>query len=309
MSTIAGFAMVHPMPPRPGTPATAPRVETARPADASGLSGAWFEAAAGAHTLRLYAGGAPRHAADAAVALARCDTLLDSLDAWLGTALDWRWIAAPASVTATATHARVHWRPAPDPAARRKEAGCRLEVPWALLRLLPAPDEALSMQLTWPEVPVVLTLGQVAIPQAELAELEPGGAVVLPGSMQPRWQGALRSIDDAGTLGAGVPVSLASPWVPRRVPVAAAAGDAGVEALGDRVACEVRLTAPSVVPGDRLAGWYEGELGAAGGQATLWRCATEREPAVLLASGELMPWGDGWALALRQTSDIRQDRR
>jgi hypothetical protein len=293
MNTIAGFAMVHPVTQRP------------RPTDASGLSGAWFEAAAGADTLRLYAGGAPRHAADAAVALARCDGLLDGLDAWLGAALDWHWIAAPASVTANATHARVHWRAAD---AGRKDVPCRVEIPWSLLRTLPAPDPVFAAELRWPEVPVVLALAQVAIGRTELADLEAGGAVVLPESMQPRWQGALRSLDEPCTPGAGVPVSLASPWAPRRVPLSARA-EALNEARGDRVLCEVRMASPNVVAGDRLAGWYEGDVGAVGGQAGLWRCAVDREPAVCLAIGELMPWGDGWALAIQQVSEIRQDLR
>jgi hypothetical protein len=293
MGTIAGFARVQPMTQRP------------RPTDPSGLSGAWFEASAGTATLRLYAGGAPRHAADAAVALARCETLLDGLDAWLGTALDWRWIAAPASVTPNATHARVHWRPA-EATRDRKDIACRIELPWALLRTLPAPDETLAAELHWPEVPVVLALAQVPIAAAELAALEPGGAVVLPDSMSPRWLGSLRSLDEPCTPDAGMPVSLASPWAPRRIALGARAEARG-EAAVDKIPCEVRMSAPNVVTGDRLTAWYEGDIGAVGGQAGLWRCATEREPAVCLAIGELMPWGDGWALAIQQVSEIRQD--
>lgn len=275
-----------------------------RVADASGLSGAWFEATAGTDSLRLYAGGAPRHAADAAIALARCEALLDGLDDWLGVALDWRWIAAPAAVTANATHARIHWRGGDT--AKYKDLVCRVEMPWSLLRTLPAPDDTLDAQLHWPDVPVVLTIARVAIGRDELADLEAGGAVVLADSMQRSWQGLLRSLDDAAIPGAGLPVSLASPWTPRRIKLDARV-DPPREAAGGKLACEVRMTSPNVVPGDRLTPWYEGEVGAVGGQAGLWRSATEREPAALLATGELMPWGDGWALAIEQVSEIRQD--
>jgi hypothetical protein len=294
MSTIAGVARMRPVAPRP------------RSSDNLALAGAWFEASTPAGSLRLYASGAARHAADAAVALMRCEALLDSLDAWLVTALDWRWIDAPASVTAAASHARAHWRP-DEGGQARKDAGCRLELPWKLLRTLPAPDEALARQLHWPDVPVVLVIAQVPIGRDELALLEPGGAVVLAQSLQAPWHGVLRATDERGSTADGVPVSLVSPWSPRRVPIGAAADPRG-EATGTRVACEVRLAVPHAVAGDRLAGWFEGELGEVGAKAGLWRCATNREPAVCLATGELMPWADGWALAIEELYEIRQTR-
>lgn len=296
MNTIAGVARVRPVVARP------------QRSDASGLAGAWFEAQAGGSPLRLYASGSARHAADAAVALARCEPLLDALDAWLGTTLDWRWIAAPSAVTATASHARAHWLPGQGGKAGRKEGGCRLELPWPLLRSLPAPDEALAQCLHWLEVPVVLAIAQLHIGHDEFALLEPGGAVVLPESMQSRWHGVLRALDEPGQAGAGVPVALASPWSPRRVPVGTRT-ETRAEAAGDRVACEVRLAIPHAVPADRLAAWFDGDLGEVGPRAGLWRCATEREPAACLATGELMPLGDGWALALDELYEIRQNAR
>jgi hypothetical protein len=292
MSTIAGFAMVRPVAARP------------RSNETGALAGAWFETQTPGGSLRLYASGSARHAVDAAVALARCEALLDALDGWLGTALDWRWIAAPASVTATASHARAHWRP-DEGTKSKKDQGCRLELPWALLRNLPAPDETFARQLHWPEVRVVLAIAQLPIDRDELALLEPGGAVVLPPSMQSRWHGVLRALDEPASSAAGVPVALASPWSPRRVRTGAHT-DVRAEAAGDRMLCEVRLALPHAVAGDRLAGWFEGDLGEVGARAGLWRCATEREPAACLATGELMPWGDGWALAIQDLYEIRQ---
>jgi hypothetical protein len=275
--------------------------------ESSTLAGAWFEARTASGPVRLYASGPARHAADAAVALARNEALLDALDAWTGLALDWRWIAAPAAVTATASHARALWRPQNPAAAGKKGGGCRLEIPWSMLRMLPAPEEALAACLQWAEVPVVLAIAQLAIPQEELALLEPGGAVVLPESMQSGWCGVLRALDDPGQPGAGVPVSLASPWTPRRVAVGQRA-EVRTETGGDRVRYEVRLTVSHALPSDRLGGWFTGDLGEVGPGAGLWRCATEREPAYCLAAGALMPWGDGWALALQELYEIRQAR-
>ena len=284
MNTIVGSATLRPIAPRP------------RSTDASPLSGAWFEAKTPAGSLRLYASGTPRHACDAAVALARCETLLDALDAWLGIALDWRWIAAPASVTSTASHARAHWRSEEAPKGK-KDQGCRLELPWAMLRALPAPDDSLAHQLQWADVPVVLAIAHLAIERNEIALLEPGGAVILPASMQAQWHGVLRAVDETSGSASGVPVALTSPWSPRRVKSAPA--EARTASAADRVACEVRLAIPHAMASDRLAGWFEGELGEVSPRAGLWRCATEREPATCLATGELMPWGDGWALAIR----------
>ena len=204
MNTIVGTATLRPAP------------FPARSTHASALTGAWFEAAAPGGSVRLYASGTARHAADAAVALTRCEALLDALDEWLGIALDWRWIAAPASVTSTASHARAHWRPDDAPKGK-KEHGCRLELPWSLLRAVPAPDEPLARQLQWADVPVVLAIAHLAIEREEIALLEPGGAVILPASMQPNWHGTLRAVDESSSSTSGVPVALASPWSPRRV--------------------------------------------------------------------------------------------
>jgi hypothetical protein len=286
-----------------GTTALRPIASPERSPHATALAGAWFEAAAPGGSLRLYASGNARHAADAAVTLGRCDALLDALDAWLGTVLDWRWLAASASVTSTTSHARAHWRP--DEAKGRKDLGCRLELPWSLLRAAPAPDEALARQLQWADVPVVLSIAQLAIGRDELALLEPGGAVILPASMQPSWHGALRTVDESCAPANGAPVALASPWSPRRIK-AGARLEARAEAAGDRVLCEVRLGIRHAVPADRLAGWFEGEFGDVGPRAGLWRCANDREPATCLANGQLMPWGDGWALVIGDLYEIRQ---
>ncbi len=263
--------------------------------DALALAGSWFEASTAAGALRLYAASAARNAAEAAVVLDRCEPLLDALDEWIGPALEWRWNAAPASVTATASHARAHWQPEDAPASAGLGMICRLELPWSLLQSLPAPTGTLA-GLHWSAVSMVLVISQMGIAPDELALLEPGGAVVLRESMLPTWQGRLRSLDEPARAGVGAPVALPGPTKPRRV--RSEVGGAGVAQSDDEVLVEVRLEPPHAIACDRLAPWFEGELGEFHARASLWRCSTQRAPARFLAAGQLMPWGDGWALAV-----------
>lgn len=253
-------------------------------------AGPCFAAATPLGTVRLAAGGPdPRHAVDAAIALGRCEALLDALDDWLGEPLDWRWIPT-AAACAGGGRATACWRA--DPAAT-----VRVELPWALLRALPAPAGALAAGLDWTEVPVVLALDRFEIDADELALLEPGGAVVVPASFEPGWRGRLRAVDE--DAGAGVPVALPSPWAPRLT----VAGDAAADAPG--TACELRLSLPRALPGDRLAGWRDAPLDGAAtdaAAASLWRLAPGAAPRCL-ALGRLAPWGPGRALLVDALCD------
>jgi hypothetical protein len=259
----------------------------------------WFEAPTRFGALRFSVTGAPRHAADAAISLQRCERLLDALDDWSGSALAWRWIEEPPPTT-TASHACAYWDPDRAHFDRveltPQQAAYELELPWAWLRTLPAPAHALAAQLHWPELPMVLAVSQLRLGADELALLEPGGAVVLPESLQPSWHGWLRALDEPAESGRGVPILLSSPSSARRLKASAANGHAA--GADDSTWCEVRLSTRHTVPADRLAGWSEDDLGEIGPRASLWCCATDHEPARPLAGGRLIPWGDGWALAL-----------
>lgn len=259
-----------------------------------GASGTWFEAASLHGPLRLWIGGAAAqaaHAAGAAIELQRCDELLDALDDWSDDGLDWRWMPTPAGGLAGDTHALVGWRDAP----------CRLLLPWRWLRSLPAPPDALAAALHWPAVDAVLAVARLRLAADELAQLEPGGALLLPPSLQPGWQGMLRGADEP--CGAGVAVELGAPGAPRVVAAGATAGsptgfdddDVGADA---GTPCEVRLTARQALPADRLAGWHGGALPGFGPGAALWRSAADGRPEHCLATGCLIPWGDGRALRL-----------
>jgi hypothetical protein len=160
-------------------------------------------------------------------------------------------------------------------------------------------------------VPAVLSLARLQLSDEERRQLEPGGAVLLPPSLQTAWHGWLRAAAEPaiGVSGSplGVAVALPSPWTPQPVSggtVSECLADAGpgVDDGNDGgTTVEVRLDAPDPLPGDRLTGWA-GARGLGphfeGAQASLWRCERPAEPARRMATGRLIPWGDGWALAL-----------
>jgi hypothetical protein len=267
--------------------------------------GTWFEAPTPHGPLRLYASdalGAARHAAEAAVLLHRCEEWLGGLDAWHGAPLEWRFTEGPAcGATATAPQqVRIHWR----------DGGHQLMGPWPWLRSLPAPAAGFAERLNWPALELVLVAARLQLGDEDLQALEPGGAVLLPESMQPGWTGWLRGAADAASAGPGVPVRFTTPAEPMLVAGTCAAAAPPPVHLG-ATACEVRLAVTQGLGADRLAGWRDEPLPglvAPDLGASLWRCATARERARCLAHGRLMPWGDGWALALQGMSEAEPVR-
>jgi hypothetical protein len=235
-----------------------------------------------------------RHACDAAIVLHRCDELLCGLQDWTGLALEWRWIATPSWRLSTGSHASVQWRGGDAPHGV-------LEVPWALLRGLPAPAPSLAACLQWPTLHAVLAVSQPRLPLEELRLVEPGGAVVLPESLSAPWHGRLRASDEPPHA-AGVAVELASPSAPRLVRQRGRNVAASDEGTG--IACEVQLGTGYALPADLLCGWCEGEtLDAVGSAATLWRAAGVCGPAQRLGTGRLMPLGEGWVLSIESLDE------
>ncbi|HUD26460.1 MAG TPA: hypothetical protein VMQ45_12270 [Burkholderiaceae bacterium] len=252
---------------------------------------AWFEATTDAGLLRLSVRTPVRHAADAAIVLANCDALLGALDAWCGAPLNWRWVGSSPARRTAAEVASASWSPASDeslPAAS-------LEIGWTLLRSRPAPSGEFAHALRWARVPAVLAISQQSLSADELALLEPGGVVLLPESLSSPWRGRLRSAIETAHPGAGVPVEFLSPHAVRRPPL---------EQRGPAPATvdsthEVQMRMVGVVGCDRLAGWFEGGIGPVSPAAALWSRGVPGVSARCLAQGELVPWGDGWALAIR----------
>ncbi|HEX6017283.1 MAG TPA: hypothetical protein VFZ28_04200 [Burkholderiaceae bacterium] len=249
---------------------------------------AWFEAASpfGPLSLCVQHGGTVRHATAAAVALQQAGAVLDALDDWTALDLDWRWTALPQAADA-GSHMVLRW-----PADEAVPVCAHLVLPWLLVRRLPAPTGALVEAVRWEPAQATVVVAQLALSSDEFDALEPGGAVVLPGSMRADWRGVLRAAGEPAD--AGVPLLLAPPQAPQVVPREPAAGPLAGE--GGAIVCEVRLDTTPRVAIERLAGWTPGELGDLGAQACLWQ--GEGTSARRCASGTLMPWGGGWALAL-----------
>jgi hypothetical protein len=248
---------------------------------------AWFEAVSpfGPLSLCVQNGGLVRHAAAAAVALQQSGPMLDALDDWTALELDWRWTTVPQAADA-GSHVVARW-----PDEETAPVAAHLVLPWSLVRHLPAPTGILADAVRWEPAQATVVVSRLALGGNEFAALEPGGAVVLPDSMRADWRGVLRAAGEP--LDAGSPLVLAPPQAPQVVPreraAATLAGEPGA------IACEVRLDATPRIAVDRLAGWAPGDLGDLGAHASLWRCdgAARR-----CARGTLMPWGDGWALAI-----------
>jgi hypothetical protein len=251
-----------------------------------------FEAATRGGTVALQLDGPPAaHAAEAALLLDHCDDLLDALDAWLHMALDWRWVEPGASGAALPPGAHATCAIAQDEPSLRALVAC-IEWPWALLRSVGAPPEALARELHWRAVPALLVASQPAIDEAELRLLEVGGAVVLPESMRTPWRGCLRAADE--TAGAGVVVELPAADT-ARLPEVRASHAAGA-APRERPPCEIRLAATGPLAPAQLAGWAVGSTVDLAARASLWHCAGPTDSERHLAGGRLLPWGDGWAM-------------
>jgi hypothetical protein len=268
------------------------------PGGSAAAAWATFEAPTAEGTVRLSAPGTVRHAADAAVALQACAPLLDALDQWFGFAPAWRWCAPGTPATSNgAAHARATWHgEATTPAM--PAVTCRIELPWPLLRQLDAPPAPLAAQLHWSAAPATLVLAQMSLDDVELDMMEPGGAVLLPCSMVTPWLGWLRAADEDATAGSGLPVALAEPWQARALPPAERAAP---PESNDATLVEVRLALPCPLIAAQLAGWINIDRADPEARASLWRCAGGG--ARYLASGALMPWGDGWALHLETLAD------
>lgn len=241
--------------------------------------------------------GGVRHAADAAIALQRCEPLLTALHDWTGIAHEWRWTDRSRLRLTADSYALARWQ-------ITDHLHGLVELPWALMRSLSMPPASLAQCLTWPTLPAVLSVSRFRLSIDELRQLEPGGAVVLPESLTAPWHGFLRAAAEPAQRGLGVPVDLSSPALPCLAP--AVPTPAQMEETDMRVACEVRLGLSQALPVDRLGGWCTGEtLDEICASATLWRCAGAR-PA-RLATGRLMPWGNGWALAIESLDAAEPD--
>ncbi|MEP7280380.1 MAG: hypothetical protein ABI696_00265 [Rubrivivax sp.] len=270
-------------------------------ASADGDVLAWFEAPSAQGALRLAVrvdGAGIRHAADAAIALGDCEPLLAGIDDWAAEPIEWRW-RGPASGSGDDDEPAVRsWLVWPGGRAM-------LTCPLDWLRARAAPQGDWARELALPALAATLVGGRMRVPVGALCDLEVGGAIVLEPSFRPAWYGVLSAngeearSDLAGSTVALAGVADATPALPRfvsgvdRTTVLQAVGNA------DDPLCELRLALPNPVAAAGLAGWCAGPVGPAGPAASFWLCGDPLRPARRLAGGQLMPWGDGWALAVQ----------
>lgn len=214
--------------------------------------------------LETVSGQPPAGAAEAAVRLAQAEPLLAGLELWLAQAPrpaappEWVWCATPVAPPSGAALAR--WAGV--------GVGARLALPWALLRRLPAPPPALGLQ--WSPVAAEQVLATLELSAADRAALEPGGALLLPGSFASGAAAGLRAADEP-------------------------APDAGPG--GEH--WEVRRAVSAPLSPEHLLGWRQDEPLPPNGDAplTLWRLVAGEPPAPW-ARGRCVPWGEGHALLL-----------
>ena len=300
------------------TRARAPSAELAQPAEADRahrpasrqrpLTPAWFVAdtSSGSLGLALTQGATPpRHAADAALALWAIEPLLVALDAASAEPLHWRWQPQ---------------RPTPAPGLSlcpRGDSGVHVHLPWTWLQTQSSPGDPCKSSswvqaFEWPRVPATIRAGQLRLSAEELDELEPGGAVLWHMAGMGPWNGRL--VCEAGAIDlASVELCGAAdvgPLAPRLVrpqpaqPAQPARPAAPTEGHGRL--CELRLELASPFdPRHLIAGHADANPHRLPtyGCATLWQCAEGPHAERRLASGQLMPWGDAWALAIESLCD------
>ena len=252
-----------------------------------------YQAETGAGTARLTVLGSEpaRHAVDAAIVLGRVGVLLDEIEAWLGDALSWRWIPNASEMLPMPASLPVPLQWSDEPGGPIQYY---IELPWGLLRHLPAPPDTLQAGLVWPEVPVVLSLAQFDITPEELARLELGGAVVLPDSLEPHWRGVLRAADPDAAV--AIPLEASSPI---SMQVITSHESREIPCSG----YEICLVNPTSSPIGQLLGWSKLSLELRDYRASLRRRSNGAELACCLALGQLIPWGVGYALAIDAVCD------
>ena len=314
--------------PSPTTPSAAPSAApSARPAAAPAASaaesaasptsapsgtrpvepevpGTWlrYDASVPAGGVRLWVRTPPEAlgGTGAAIALDECDDLLQAIDSWLAADLDWQWNpAGPAAGPSGGPFAQAGCAAGGDPVAGSFDR-CRLEVPWTLMRLAGLPPAGLARRLRWQRSAAILSICRLRLDDAELSDLEPGGALLIPDSMGTAWTGRLRIPQDPHER--GYVVDLATPAEPRLSTGTSGKSRDPLEPAEGAVACEVRMALSGPLPASLLAGWADSRFSLAEftvDRIELW-AALPREvcPPGQLATGRLLPWGRGWAMLI-----------
>lgn len=251
----------------------------------------YYQAACATGTAGLAIAGQARHAIDAAIALYRYESQLSAIQTWTGKAFEWSWCPHPP--TGITYDSALN-------SSTDDAHNLLLNLPAALDDALSAPPKTLATHLQWPQVDAVLVASQFHLCEQESQMLEAGGAVLLTESMRGPLQGLLRRADEPARFGRGRPVTFDAP---DRIQCATTQGadESTPSQTGALITApaaqwfEVRIPLQTMPRASCFHQWYQDELTGAGREANLWYCANSSR---LVATGELIPWADGWAFAL-----------
>ena len=251
--------------------------------------------------MRLWVPARVRHAADAAVALAILRAAARRARRLVGLRAGLALVAPGTPSGGVPPHARAQWH---RDMRRRRPPRCvprRAAVVAAATARRPAGTAGGATALEPGHRHLVLA--QLPLDDVELEIAGAGRRLLLPVFDGPRHGKAGCAPPTKARRPAAVwPVRLADPWH--------APGAAGGRACGraadatDAGLYEVRSVAATPArrgSAGRLAARRPRR--APDARASLWRCAGDGGSARYLASGALMPWGDGWALHLETLAD------
>jgi hypothetical protein len=224
--------------------------------------------------------------AHAALALERCEPLLQALESWLGIPLD----PAPRSL------------PADDPpgaAARVRDAGfapggTRCQLPWPLLCAAAPPTPPVGQGLQWLDLPMLAEFARLPLEALDPARLRAGTLLLLPASFESPWM--VRLSDAANTVGLDCRWQLhGAPRLEPREPVSAQ------RPVPSAPAWRVVSRNPLLLDAEVALGWRQGpfETGPQGRLPPPGKLGPPC-PAVLLEPGQARPRAEGVIVAAAQ---------
>ncbi len=233
----------------------------------------------------------------AALALDQAEPLIQLLETWLQSPLDF----APSHAAVSASIVGADFQ-IPDPdvqSSSEAHATGTLWLPVQLARQLNAPTVALAEHLNWHRLQCNVQIGDQQLRSEQIAGLEIGGAILLPASFGSHWMAQLQSLA-IPALTRSVHIDLAGssivlscdaletrsndnrpPDLPRMKPA-------------DRQSLAVSLTAALPVRSDVLLGWSD-DVTVLPLDASLALQARAETGGQTLATGEIIPAGLGYA--------------
>ena len=237
-------------------------------------------------TAARTAAAARRGPAHAALALERCEPLLQALESWLGIPLD----PAP------------RFQPVDEPAgaaARVRDAdfapgGTRCQLPWPLLCAATPPTPPVGQGLQWLDLPMQAEFARLPLEALDPDRLRPGTLLLLPGSFESNW--TVRLADAANTVGIDCRWQLhGAPRLAPREPVSAQ------RPVPPAPAWRVVSRNPLLLDAEVALGWRQGsfETGPQGRLPPAGKLGPPC-PAVLLEPGQARPRAEGVIVAAAQ---------